>query len=450
MLTHATFKQASSNTYESDAATYDASDDKVLDEKLDEIAETTLTNCGQDFHAYINKHNAVVEALLSMNLQPDQRINAVFRHGLPHHLRIAASLYVRPGDVSSLAMLKLDLINTLRAVQKRFSDAQPFLEISTDEAAAEPPVPSERRTEDPAAQAEKTYVIIQPRGTAKRRRGNSPEGDATSGSVTNARTKRTRARRPNDTERIIRTRIRKLGEPEDPDSVTVKGEPSDAKGSNLYFLGPLMTAYSVFPYLFYFATNLPKPGPLAMNVATLPKQKLMTRIVNDTMRNYARSRTSQKLTDAVLGSSSDQDAMIPVDLDQDILKEPTQITKAKTLQESLAMVSAFWKQYQTMGVRQKILESWAIDIIYNAVGVGVGQTPDKPMLSKIKRAAQELMPVLKPAHMQGTNDQTIIRTQYYWKLLAEFRSHGLPFLVAYRTSTVDTALLLDGLSEAQQ
>lgn len=418
-----------------------------------------------------------------MNLRPAQWETALFRHGLPRHLRIAASHHFRGFDDDSspgrnALFESATLVRDLKFAQKHFSIAHPSLQNSnTDPAAAGPgeiseieednpatPIEdldhvsiaaedaagpgeiSEREEDDSATQIEE-QVVVREIGTAKRRRGNPPEGNATSVSVTNAATRRTRARRPNDTERVTRTNLRRLAEPDDPASVTVKVETSDAKGSNLYFLGPLMTAYSVFPYQFYFATNLPKPGPFAMNVATLPKQKLMTRILNDTMRNYARSRTSQNFTDAALLSLSDQDTVQPVDLDEDVLKESTHITKAKTFKKSLAMVSDMWKQKQTIGVHQKLLESWAIAIVYNAVGLAVGQEPPtRAVRSQIKQAAYELMPVLKPTHMQGISDQTIIRTQYYWKLLAEFRTVGLPFIVAYRTSTVDTALLADGAS----
>ena len=73
----------------------------------------------------------------------------------------------------------------------------------------------------------------------------------------------------------------------------------------------------------------------------------------------------------------------------------------------------------------------------------VEANPSRPIQGQIKRAVQEVMPILKLAHVQNISDQAILRTEYYWQLLAEFRTYGLPFLVAYRTSTVDTALQLD-------
>lgn len=44
---------------------------------------------------------------------------------------------------------------------------------------------------------------------------------------------------------------------------------------SLHYLGPPMTAYEAFPYLVNFATDIERPGPLAMNVAALPKKALM-------------------------------------------------------------------------------------------------------------------------------------------------------------------------------
>ena len=260
-------------------------------------------------------------------------------------------------------------------------------------------------------------VTTQPPGTNKRRREEddttstlqeqsdivvAPQGESTTGTETEptrVSKSRKKAKKATASQPNTRTSIRRLAQPANANSVSVKTEVSDAKGSNMYFLGPLMTADSVCSYLLLFAANLPKPGPLEMNVAKLPKQALLTRILTDTIRNYARSRTSQNFTDAAFLSSSYQDTVQPVDLDGDVLKEPTHITKTKTLQQSLAMVSDMWKQKRTIGVRQKMLESWAIDIVHNAVGRSAGEKPSRTMQTQIKRTALELMPVLKPAHM---------------------------------------------------
>ena len=105
-----------------------------------------------------------------------------------------------------------------------------------------------------------------------------------------------------------------------------------------------MTAYSVFPYLVYLATNVARNGPLAMDIASLPWKNLMITVINETVLNYARSRANQILTNAPLENLDKEQATVQiVDLDQDLLKEPTHITQAPTIQESLAMISESWK-----------------------------------------------------------------------------------------------------------
>ena len=41
-------------------------------ENLDNLTEINLASCRGDSHAYMEKQTAVVEELLSMDLQPDQ------------------------------------------------------------------------------------------------------------------------------------------------------------------------------------------------------------------------------------------------------------------------------------------------------------------------------------------------------------------------------------------
>ncbi len=231
----------------------------------------------------------------------------------------------------------------------------------------------------------------------------------------------------------------------DEQTVSIKLEPpQDSRKANLYFLGPNITADSLFPYLVEFATDVPSKGPLMMDVATLPKPKLITKILSDTVINYARSRTSQFLTEGAPDVLDDQQNIItPVDLSLDLLEEPRYITQAKTFAESLTRLSDLWKQKRSMAVHQKILESWAINIIYNAAGLQIGGQINRLTQSKIKQAAQALMPVLGSGQVHGVSSSTLQRTQYYWALLAQFRSNGIPFIVAYRPSTVDTLLLSD-------
>ena len=96
-----------------------------------------------------------------------------------------------------------------------------------------------------------------------------------------------------------------------------------------------------------------------------------------------------------------------------------------------------------MAVHQKILESWAINIIYNAAGLQVGGQNNRSAKSKIKQAAQALIPILRPGQVHSGSSSTLLRTQHYWALLAQFRSNGIPFIIAYRPSTIDTLLLSD-------
>ena len=53
-----------------------------------------------------------------------------------------------------------------------------------------------------------------------------------------------------------------------------------------------MSAYSALSYLLNFATGVMRVGPLAMDVATLPKKDFMLTVIKDTAVIYARSRTN--------------------------------------------------------------------------------------------------------------------------------------------------------------
>lgn len=96
-----------------------------------------------------------------------------------------------------------------------------------------------------------------------------------------------------------------------------------------------------------------------------------------------------------------------------------------------------------MVVRQRIVEAWALDIIYGTAGLKIGDKVERCPRSTINDSTSELMPLIKPAKLQGTSTQTLLRTRYYWALLASFRINGASFIVAYRPSTVDSILLLD-------
>ena len=178
-----------------------------------------------------------------------------------------------------------------------------------------------------------------------------------------------------------------------------------------------------------------------LNVATLPKAQAMTQVIGDTVRNYARSRTSSFSPNITLAMS--EDAVEVVDLNANMLQEPTEITRARNLQDSLARLSAMWKQSTSMTIRKRLMESWAIDILYNVAGLNLGDLVDRKSQSIMKKAAMELMPVLRPSPIQGDSSQNILRVRYYWGLLTQFRARNAAFIVAYRPKSVDAILLSD-------
>ena len=92
---------------------------------------------------------------------------------------------------------------------------------------------SEVETDEPVAQTEE-QTIRKAIETAKRRKGNPSKGSVIIGSIINVTTKRTRTRRPNDTDKIPRVSLKKLDGPENINSVTVKVKPFDAKDLNTF------------------------------------------------------------------------------------------------------------------------------------------------------------------------------------------------------------------------
>ena len=225
-------------------------------------------------------------------------------------------------------------------------------------------------------------------------------------------------------------------------SVPIKEEPkANVKKINLYHLGPCTTTYKVFAQLVNFAMDVPANAPLMLNVATLPKAQAMTQVIGDTVRNYARSRTSSFSPNITLTMSDD--AVEVVDLNANMLQEPTEIIRARNLQDSLARLSAMWKQSTSMTIRKRLMESWAMDILYNVAGLNLGDLVDRKSQSIMKKAAMELIPVLRPSQLQGDSSQNILRVRYYWGLLTLFRARNAAFIVAYRPKFVDAILLSD-------
>ena len=249
------------------------------------------------------------------------------------------------------------------------------------------------------------------------------------GSIIRAKSRKKRASKPNIEKVPGPNNVKKLalGRQAVSSRIAVNSEPhSDIERLNLYHLGPLMTVYEAFPYLVNFATDVEGQGPFAMDVATSPKTALMLKIDNDTVFTYARSRLSRFLLD-VPTDPSDKDVEVtePVELDLDLLKEPINITRAATFEQ------------------ERNVESWTLDIIYGTAGLRVGDKVERCHRSTINDSTSKLMPLIKPAKLQGTSTQTLTRTRYYWALLASFRMNGASFIVAFRPSTVDSILLLD-------
>ncbi len=222
----------------------------------------------------------------------------------------------------------------------------------------------------------------------------------------------------------------------------IKQEPvADVKKVNLYHLGPCTTTYNVFAQLVNFALDVPVMVSLMLNLATLPKVPAMTQVICDTVRNYARSRTSSFYPNITLAMS--EDAVEVVDLNPDMLKEPTEITRARDFQDSLVRLSTMWKQSTSMTIRKRLMESWAMNIIYNAAGLNFGDKIPRKSQTIMKKATLELMPVLRPSQLQGDSNQNLLRIRYYWALLTQFRARNAAFIVAYRPKTVDAILLSD-------
>ena len=187
--------------------------------------------------------------------------------------------------------------------------------------------------------------------------------------------------------------------------------------------------------------DVPANAPLMLNVATLPKAQAMTQVIGDTVRNYARSRTSNFLSNVPLDFSEDVTPV--VDLNSDMLQEPTEITRARNVKDSLARLSFMWKPSASMIVRKRIMESWATSIIFNAAGLNVGDKIPRNSQSIMKKAALDIMPVLRPSQLQGDSNENLLRIRYYWALLTHFRANDAAFIVAYRPNTVDSILLSD-------
>ena len=88
-----------------------------------------------------------------------------------------------------------------------------------------------------------------------------------------------------------------------------------------------------------------------------------------------------------------------------MLKEPTEITRARDFQDSLVRLSSMRKHSASLIVRKRILESWATTILYHAAGLKVGDSVPRKAQAVMKKPALELMPVFRPSQLQGDSSQ---------------------------------------------
>ena len=176
-----------------------------------------------------------------------------------------------------------------------------------------------------------------------------------------------------------------------------------------------MSCYIGFPLLVNFALETERKGPLAMNVPTLPNQDLMFRIISETVAPYTRGRSNAALT-LIKAVDKPEPAMELVDL-ENLSKEPTAITRAP-FAKALAQIFDLCKQKSTMAVRQKFIESWAMDVVHSHAGIPPGTQPTRHQGVAMSTATRELMTTLRPSKVSGISDQNILRARYRWTLLA--------------------------------
>ncbi len=108
-------------------AFYKVSDNKKIDDLMDNIAKTTFETCRGDLFNYVEKQTATIGELEAMNLQPEQWRKAFLRHGLPQHLRsIASHHHPQSENAPFPAILRFEVDRDLAFAHERFQ-AQPPL-----------------------------------------------------------------------------------------------------------------------------------------------------------------------------------------------------------------------------------------------------------------------------------------------------------------------------------
>ena len=252
-------------------------------------------------------------------------------------------------------------------------------------------------------------------------------------------------KKANAAEKIRRTNAKKSAAGNGQPITDVKAEQGgENKEIDVYHLGPMMPTNMAWPYLLDFGNTQQRAGRLEMDVANKPQLSVMTTIIAETVANYARARTNRLLEGVPHGN--DDEAIEIINLETDISKEPTAMTRAGTFQASLDYITQLcrtWKESASLAVHQKIIESWAINVLFQSVGLQVGDAIPRPMQAVVKAYTKQLLPILRPSRLKGASDQSLLRTQYYWTLLAKFRTSGAAFIVAYRPANVDSIFLLD-------
>lgn len=320
-------------------ADYATSAEKKVDDALEKLLSIKVASSG-NLREYADRLEAHYDYCASLDL--DFTLNqkeAIFRRGLPYRLRLeaaaiqASALFIMdpstPGLVEDLESIQRDI--KLRSASKR---------KPKDEAENPPgsPSSSRKRKSTGAAATEITDGVS---ATAKKRRG----------------------RNPNKPDIPARENTRALARATQGTSTSAKDESiPDSKLTSLYYLGHPMLAYSAFAYLLNFATDVERPGPLAMGVAVLPKTALMLKILKDTIRSYGRSRSDQLLTKVAQVADDnvedvDVEAVDVVAIDSNLLQEPTSITRTGSFEESVNNLAKLWKQNASMLVRQRMVES---------------------------------------------------------------------------------------------
>ena len=425
------------------------SQSEEFDAKFKMLNTTTLNQCS-DIQTYVAKHlalHAELSVLSGEELSKNVK-KSCLRSGLPGSLRDAVTFFdldrLEPSTLREKRLVNV-LARKISAISPA-SRAQLYDDLSET---SSPSVSAQTETKRRADDENITDIL----GTSSKRVKTDRllELDEYDDELIEGHSsyKSTRSRQPlgaqpsessrpetdsNEPKKKRPSRNRKSGNQTEPSS--------NITNLDLYFLGPSASAYEVFSYLHTFAAAAHRYAPKFMNVLTLPNPQKMLKILESTVQCYSRSRTNAYLGSGRGASTGEKGQSLEVvNIDHQLMAEPTNITQAATLADSIAAIADIKRQSQSLVVYQRMMESWASEIIHNAAGCRMGDDLTRAEKIAVKHAAWELMPVLRPNSMQSIEDQAVLRTQRCWALLAEFRAQGLAFIVAYRPNTTDSILL---------